>query len=157
MGDIRLSTWSFIEYFLGLVIVFATWEHTAKRYRIALIAFTVIAIGESVRIIDPMLFGVRMANSFGPRDVSVLAYVPSAVIVAFFAATTYILYSRKKSGSIRWIGFASFLLAFPFLLSGLLLLCGSSVAFLRLAFYGEQGLLLLLLWLRVYDAKSSSS
>jgi hypothetical protein len=121
---------------------------------IAAWCFAIISFGSALLTVLPMFFGIHMANAFGPRSVSPLAYIlPLLSLVAFgYPALSLFPFMSAEKGlkvvlvivtlAALWAtwSFVSNVIGWPQSTGG-----GPAGAILAF-FY-------LLLWLRVYDLR----
>lgn len=149
-----MSYWTTLCVVLASVIVLASLSVSRRRYWIAVWCFAVICFGSAFFAVFPMFFGIGMANAFGPRSVSPVAYLgPLLAIIAF--------------------GYPSLSL-FPFMSADrgrkvVLIIVGLVVIFTVGSFIstairwpqtqgggamgGMMGIFFLLMWLRIYDLR----
>ena len=154
-----MSYWTAVCTVLIAVIIWAslTQTPTRKRYMIAAWCFAIISFGSAWFAVFPMFFGIGMANAFGPRSVSPLAYfLPILSVVAFGypALSLFPLMSAEKGRKVVLVvvGLAALWAVWAFV--------STVIRWPQSQGGGPTGAIMaffyLLLWLRVYDLRRST-
>ena len=155
-----MSYWTAVCVVLIAVIIAAslTQTPTRRRYMTAAWCFAIISFGSAFFAVFPMFFGIGMANAFGPRSVSPVAYVlPILSLVAFgYSALSLFPFMSAERGrkvvlvvvalAALWAvwAFVSTIIRWPQSQGG-----GGPTGAIMAFFY-------LLLWLRVYDLRCAT-
>ena len=151
-----MTYWNTVCVALAATIICLSFAPSVRRHRVAVICYTLIAVGNGGMEVFPMFFGINMANAFGPRPVPLLAYVSPILRFAVFMVPALLLYSWVSPSRGRMI---------VILLFGLVVVLSIGSVIVSLVqwpsnssssyWYGLLALFYLLLWLRVHEMRRS--
>ncbi len=152
-----MSYWYSAAFLLSCIAVAASLRATRARYWVAVSTYALIVVGSAGMAAFPMFFNISMANAFGARHVSPVAYFFPLVVLAFFAIPAVALFPFVPLSKARWIGIIFFGVALSLTIVAVIygLFWQSRGSFHPPPAFGQLGLLFLLLWLRVYDIRSA--
>lgn len=159
MFGIWMSYWSAACAILVAIIVVASLSQTPtrRRYLTAASAFAILSLGTAASLAFPLFLNIEMANAFGPRSVSALAYLlPTVGILALtYPALSLFPFMSAEKGrkvllaavglAVVWtlVSFVRTMIRWPQSQGN------STTGAIMACFY-------LLLWLRVYDLRRDS-
>lgn len=149
-----MAYWGATSIVLACMIVYASLSPSRRRYWLSVFCFTGLAVGSCFFAVFSTLFGINMANAFGPRSVSLLAYIGPLLTVGWFAYSALSLYPILS----RQIGFRVVtLITALMVLYSLGLFFMSQIRFPMNAapppYFGIQAIYHWLLWMRVYELR----
>ena len=153
-----MAYWGATSIVLTCLIVGASLSGFRRMYWLSAYCFTALAIGAGFFAVFPMIFGINIANAFGSRSVSLLAYIGPGLTVGWFAYSALSLYPFLSGRTSFWIVTS---------ISGLTVLYSLGI-FVSTAikwpmtqgpppYLGIQAIYHWLLWMRVYDLQRATS
>lgn len=98
-----MSYWGALSTVLACVIIWTTFSKSRRNYWIAVFCFAGLAAGKSFFAVFPTIFGINMANAFGPQPVYLLAYLAPVLTVVWFAYSALSLFPFLAGRSGFWI------------------------------------------------------
>lgn len=149
--------WMALRVVLASVIVVASLAISRQRYWVAVLSFALMCLGSLFFTVYPILFGIGMANAFGPRDVYSMAYLRPALVTlayGYAALSVFPFLSAKRArrnvvvlvGLVIIINLGAFIYtAFPW-----------PAADGRIPQVDIGIICYLLLWLRIYDLRMAT-
>lgn len=149
-----MSYWNALSVILAAVIVVASLKTSIARYRISLACFTIWSLGQVGVAIFPTLFGIGMANAFGPGRVSQLAYIRPLLTAAYFDIPVLgLLRVYSTSAALKWVLVLTGIAVGWSLLTFLLAAAKHHGQSFGLSDSGKAALFHLLLWMRIYQLR----
>lgn len=117
----KYAQWMFtmqsVAVVFGYLIVWLSLRPTPFRCTFIAGLYSLLAIGLGALSVFPLFFGIFMANAFGPRHVSPMAYISPCIIAAFFVIPAFALFPFVPLRSARRIGFVVFAVILPLMLA----------------------------------------
>lgn len=147
------SLWQGAAFFLSCIAVVASLRATRIRYWIAFSAYALIVLGHAYIALFPIFFGNQMAKAFHAGSVSAIQTLVPWLALAFFALPVFVLLPVIPQTIARRTA--------AILFGGAIVVAIISTTYVLLSNpqrfygppYGQLGVLLLLLWLRIDDIR----